>query len=554
MNLFPLTPDGLKKENGKFFGSRHLAVLVCLLLTAGGCARHATLVEAGTRDQVLHFGNKDEPSDLDPHINDALSTGVILGSLFEGLVTYAGDGKTLLPGTAEKWEISADGLTYTFHLRANAQWSNGVPVTSKDFLDSYLRILDPQLGAENAGYLFPIRGARDFLEGRSKDPGAVGIQAPDPRTLVITLTHPAPYLLSLLARDPFYPVYMPSLDANGGRHQRGGPWTRPGALVSNGPFTLNEWKPNAYVSVVRNPRFWDAGRIRLREVRFYPTDDEDSEERAFRAGQLHVTARTPKTKVAAYDASGVDELHLMPLLRTYYVTFNVARAPFTDSRVRRAFSLAVDRERLVHAALDRLGTPAYSLVRPGTGGYSPPRGFRFDPQEARSLLAAAGYPGGAGFPPVEFTLNGNTGVALATGEVIQAMWAENLGVHVAVAPIEFKAYLSASREKQFQCLLDSWSYISDAHDMLELGATGDPNNDAGASNAAYDEAIAASENTVDTAARWAAFDTAESINAREAFYSPLYFYNQGVLLQPSVRGWRDNGLDVVGWRELYLQP
>ena len=397
-------------------------------------------------------------------------------------------------------------------------------------------------------------GPGDFLEGSTKDPAAVGIQAPDERTLVITLSHPAPYLLALLARDPFYPVYMPSLDANGGRRQRGGPWTRPGALVSNGPFTLNEWKANAYVSVVRNARFWDAAHIRLREVRFYPTDDEDSEERAFRAGQLHVTARTPKTKVAAYAAAGAGELHLMPLLRSYYITFNVSRAPFTDARVRRAFSMAIDRERLVHAALDRLGTPAYSLVRPGTGGYSPPRGFRFDPKEARSLLAAAGFPGGAGFPQAEFTLNGNTGVAVATGEVLQEMWAENLGVHASVSPVEFKEYLTISRERRFQFLLDSWAYIPDAHDMLGLGATGDPNNDAGASYPDYDKAIALSEETNNPAERRAAFDAAESINAREVFFAPIYFYNQGVLLHPSVHGWRDNGLDVVAWRELYLEP
>jgi oligopeptide transport system substrate-binding protein len=534
--------------------TRHVAFVLAGIFAVAGCARHSTPVETGSRDGILHFGNRDEPSDLDPHINNALSTGVILGSLFEGLVTYAGDGKTLMPGVAERWEVTPDGLTYTFHLRGNARWSNGQPMTSRDFLDSFMRVLDPQVACENAGYLFPVQGARDFLEGRSTDPATVGFRAPDPRTFVVLLSHPAPYILALLARDPFYPVFMPSLDANGGRRQRGGPWTRPGALIGNGPFTLNEWRPNAYVSVLRNPQFWDAGRIRIREVRFYPTDDEDAEERAFRAGQLHVTARTPKTKVPAYDAAGGGELHLMPLLRTNYVTFNVGRAPFTDSRVRRAFSLAIDRERLVHAALGRLGTPAYSLVRPGTGGYTPARVFGFDPQEARKVLAAAGYPGGNGFPQVEFTLNGNTGVTVAVGEVLEAMWAQNLGVRVTVAPVEFKVYLSTLREKQFQVILDSWAYIPDAHDMLELAAGGDPNNDSGSASASYDKAMAASERTADASVRRSAFDSAETINAREVFYSPIYFTNQGVLLHPSVRGWKDNGLDVVDWRELYLQP
>ena len=141
-----------------------------------------------------------------------------------------------MPGTAEKMGgVSADGLTYMFHLRANARWSNGEPVTARDFADSFLRVLDPQLGAEEAGYMFPIRGARDFLEGRTKDPSAVGIEAPDPRTLVIRLAHPAPYLIAVLARDPFYPVFMPSLDANGGRHQRGGPGRWPGPWSATAP-------------------------------------------------------------------------------------------------------------------------------------------------------------------------------------------------------------------------------------------------------------------------------------------------------------------------------
>ncbi len=532
---------------------RHLLIFAWAL-AAAGCARRGTPVETGARDQVLLIGNKDEPADLDPHINNADSTGNILGALFQGLVVLSNDGVTILPGMADRWDVSPDGLTYTFHLREEARWSNGEVLGSRDFLESFMRILDPQLGCETAGYAFPIRGARDFLEGRSTDPASVGLRAPDPRTFTILLEHPAPYLLGLLAYFPFYPVYMPSLDANGGRRQRGGPWTRPGVLVSNGPFTLAEWKPNAYVRVARNPRFWDAGRVRLREVRFYPTDDENTEERDFRAGQLHVTARLPKTKVAVYQAEHPGELHVVPILRTNFLTFNVARAPFTDSRVRRAFALAIDRERLVHAALGSLGTPAYSLVRPGTGGFTPANGFSFDPEEGKRLLAQAGYPGGAGLPPVEFTLNGNTGTTLEVAEVLERMWADNLGVRVSVLPVEFKVYLSTLREKQFQVLLDGWVSIPDPRDMLEVGVTGDPNNDSGARNRDYDEAFDASDRASDAAARRRAFDAMEAINAREASYAPLFYTNRGFLVHPDVRGWRDNPLLRIDWRELYLVP
>ena len=534
---------------------RRIALILAGALALAGCGRRETLVESGTRDQVLHIGNKDEPSDLDPQINTASSTVNILSALFQGLVIYSSDGRTVLPGMADHWGVSPDGLTYTFHIREGARWSNGRPLTSRDFLESYLRLLDPQVGCEDVGLAFPIRGARDFIEGRSTDPASIGIRAPDPGTFVIVLGHPAPYMPMLLTNAAFYPVYMPSLDASGGRRQRGGPWTRPGALVSNGPYILSDWKPNAYVSVKRNPNFWDASRIRIREIRFYPTDDENAEERAFRAGQLHVTARLPKTKVPVYRAEHGRDLHVLPILRTNYLSFNVARAPFADSRVRRAFSLAIDRDRLVRAALGELGAPAFSFVRPGTGGYNPARGFPFDPAEGRRLLRAAGFPGGAGLPSIEFTLNGNTGTTVAVAEVLQQMWAENLGVRVTVRPLEFKVYLSTEREKQFQVLLEGWSYvIDDPRDLLEEGVGGDPGNDTGASLRDFDDAFAAADATPDQALRREAFDKMEAIVAREGFYAPLYYTNQGFLVHPSVRGWRDNPLQAIDWRELYLEP
>ncbi len=530
-----------------------LPLLLALAAFAlAGCGRMETAVSSGNRDQVLHIGNKDEPSALDPHINTASSTSTILSALFEGLVTPASDGVTILPGDAESWEVSPGGLTLTFHLRRDARWSSGEPVTAEDYRQSFLRILDPRLGSELSGYIFAIRGAQAFVEGRSTDPGSVGIVAPDPRTLVLTLEHPAPYLFRVLGRAPFYPVHLRDLDASGGRSQRGGPWTLPGALVSNGPFTLAEWRPNAFISVRRNPGFWDAARVTLREIRFYPTDDEASEERSFRAGQLHVTYGLPKTKVPVYESEHPDELHVTKVLRTNFLTFNVARAPFADPRVRRAFSLSVDRERLVGAALGRLGTPARSLVRPGTGGYTPPEGFRFDPSAAAALLAAAGYPGGAGLPRVEMTLNGNTGVAVSVAEILREMWSKVLGVRVDVLPVEHKVYLEIERERQFQLLMEGYAYIPDARDLLEGIVTGDPNNDSGASNPAVDSALVASDRSPDEAGRWAAFDIMEAVNAREAYYAPVYYTNRGILVSPSVRGWRDNGLSIIDWREISL--
>jgi oligopeptide transport system substrate-binding protein len=524
------------------------------MATLAGCARRETMVDEGDRAGILHVGNKDEPEDLDPHITDAISTARILSSLFDSLVAYSDDGQDVVPAAAEKWEVSPDGLTYTFHLSHAARWSNGEPVTAVQFRDSFLRIMDPRLGSETAGSMLAIVGARDFLEGRLTDPSRVGIDAGDDRTLVIRLVHPAPYFLKMLAWAPFYPLYMPSLDANGGRLQRGGPWERPGALVSNGPFMLAEWRPNAFVRVVRNPHYWDAAHVRISEVRFYPTDDEASEERAFRAGQLHLTYTLPKSKLDAYEKENSAQLHTLPIQRTNFIAFNLHRSPFSDARVRRAFSLAIDRESLVHAVLGDLGTAAHSFVRPGTGGFVPTERFGHDPAEAARLMAQAGYPGGRGFPHVELTLNSNTGLTISVAEVLQQMWSEALGVRLDLRPLEFKVYLQVDRDKQFDILFEGYSTYPDPHDMLSFGFSADPNNDAGVSDAAYDRAYEASDKAPNAAARFGILDGIEAINAGAAYYAPLYFSNRAMLIKPSVRGWHDHAVASINWSEIYLQP
>jgi oligopeptide transport system substrate-binding protein len=347
---------------------------------------------------------------------------------------------------------------------------------------------------------------------------------------------------------------MPSLDANGGRLQRGGPWERPRVLVSNGPFTLAEWRPNAFVRVVRNPNFWDAAHVRLAEVRFYPTDDEGAEERAYRAGQLHITYTLPKTKIGVYEKEDPSALHRIPVLRTNFLAFNVTRGPFSDRRVRQAFSLAIDRESLVRAALGELGTPAHAFVRPGMAGFMPASRFKFDPSAAKRLMAEAGFPEGSGFPPVELTLNGNGGTVLSVAEVLQQMWMEHLGVRLQLRPLEFKVYLAMDRAKQFQVLLEGYGGVPDPHDQLTFGVSDDPNNDSGASDPHYDRTFEASDRELDPARRQVALDAVEAINAAEVYYAPLYYSNRAILIRPSVRGWHDHAVAAINWREIYLQP
>ncbi len=528
------------------------ALVVALAFSA--CSKRETAVEAAVHTQTLHVGNAAEPPDLDPHTNNSANVAIIDSSLFEGLVSLANDGTTILPGVAERWEISPDGLVYTFHLRADAVWSNGDPLTSADFLAGFHRFLEPALGCEGVNIIFPVVGARDFVEGRSKDFSTVGIRTPDPLTVELRLRFRAPYFLSIVADPHFVPLHQPSLDKFNGRTQRGGKWTQPGNLVSNGPFTLKSWRPNEVLVVVKNPRYWDAAHVRLNEVRFYPIEDSAAEERSFRTGQLHVTNGLPYGKLDSYRQRRAPELHLTPVLGTNYVTFSTGRPPFADVRVRRAFSLAIDRDQLAATILKDRANAAHAFVRPGVGGYQLGEFSHHDAAEAKKLLREAGFPDGAGFPAVEFMLSSRDENVITLGQALQQMWSQTLGVKVELRPTETKVWLDALRTKSFAFTTDNWNMgFNDPSDMLALAVTADPNNDAGWSNARYDVAFAKVNTAATEAERRAAMVECEQLIAAEVPYAPVYHTNKAQLVHASVHGWRDNALGAIDWRELWLE-
>jgi len=534
-----------------------VAVAVCAVGLAAGCRRGAR-VDAGNREGVLQIANTLEPSDLDPHTNIDSETDKILNALFEGLVELSGDGHTVLPGVADRWDVSADGLVYTFHLRPDARWSNGEALTSDDFLFSFRRVFDPLVACEASSFGFAIKGSEDYARGRTKDISTLGLDAPSPQTFVIRLAHPAPYFLGVLGvGSPFMPVYRPSLEKFGGVHQRGSPWTRQGNLVCNGPFILRRWTQNQLIEVRKNPLYWDAARVRLAGVDFYPVESAAVQERGFRAGEYHVTTLLPAQKEAAYENARPLVLHISPLLRSSFITFNVSRAPFSDPRVRRALSMAIDRKRLCLAVFHSLAEPAFTQVRPGAGGYAPPSSgaYELHPDAARSLLAEAGFPGGRGFPSIELMVVGSSSETLAVGEVIQAAWREVLGVSANPAPTEEKVYLDAERTKHYEVMVDTWGCTwDDPTAYYQTGQTGNPNNDSGWSDATFDQAYHDAELSPDPRARARAFDIQEARMAAEVPYAPLYYWNKGVLVLPTVRGWPDNSLNHINWKEISLVP
>jgi oligopeptide transport system substrate-binding protein len=517
------------------------------------CARRETAVESGDREEVLHRGVGYEVATLDPHLATGIAEQTILSALFEGLVREDPRDLHPLPGVAEHWEISADGLTYTFSLRPEARWSNGAPVTAGNFIDAWRRILTPSLGADSASMLDVLQGAEAFRRGLTADFSRVGARAAGDRTLVATLARVTPDFLSRLTHWAWLPVYLPAIAANGPVYERGNPWAQPGRLIGNGPFVLKSWRPDREIVVERSSSYWDAARVRLNAIHFYPTDVLDTEERGFRTGQLHITDALPLGKIDAYRREVPSRLRIDPYLATYYYAFNVRRPPLNDARVRRALGLAVDRRAIVDKILRGGQAPAPAFTPPGIGGYAPPSDFPTDFAQARRLLAEAGYPGGRGLPPLELLYNSSENHRLVA-EAIQEMWRRELGVAIRLANQENKIVLAARSVGGFQILRGDWvaDYLDPAT-FLDVWRGGSGANYSGWSDARYDALLGQAEGAADPAARNRLFGEAEHVLLEAAPFIPIYHYTHVYLIQPSVHGWFPTLLDHHPYQDVWLE-
>ena len=526
--------------------------LFAVLLALTGCAQRETLVQRGNREQVLHRGIGHELAGLDPHLATQASDYSVLSALFEGLVAEDPVDLHPVPGVAESWEISPDGLTYTFHLRANARWSNGDPVTAPDFVASCRRVLTPSLAAENAYLLYLVRGAEAFHRGQSTDFASVGIAAPDARTVRITLAHPAPYFLSMLNHPVWFPVHLPTVEKFGPAAQRGNPWARPGSFVGNGPFMIREWRASQRIVVAKSPTYWDAATVRLREIRFYPFEVA-TEERAFRADQLHLTDALPPAKVEAYRRTQPNLLRIDPLLGTYFYRLNTARPPLDDVRVRRALALAVDRTAIVEKILRGGQLPAPAFTPPGTAGYMPPPGIPTDFAAGRRLLAEAGFPGGKGLPVLELLFNSSE-THRVIAEAVQEMWRRELGLDVRLANMENNSALDARRTRNYRILRSVWiGDYNDPQSFLSVWTGDSGNNFTGWADATYDALLHEAELATGSVPRFALLQQAEARLLDAAPLIPIYHYTHVFLLQPSVKGWYPTLLDHHPYKHVWLQ-
>ncbi len=513
---------------------------ICLSLVAlllAGCGDSRSSAEKAAEQGILIVGNNQEPLSLDPHKATAVADGKIISTLLEGLVRPDASDETIIhPGMAERWEHDDDASEWTFYLR-DAQWSDGTPVTAYDFEYAYKRLLHPQFGGKYAEMLYPISGAEEFNRGEI-DWEMVGVHALDSRTLHLRLSGPTPHLLHLLLHFTWCPVPSHAVEAHGGMLDRRSLWSRVGNWVGNGAYVLESHHFNDYLFVSANPRYWRAAEVKNRGIRFLPIVNGYTETRMFRDGKLHITNNVPPELLASTRRMGSTYCQ-DPYYCTIFYRLNTTRKPLDDVRVRRALSLAVDRQSLVNDVVRGAGRVASCFTPPGAGyDNSFTYASRQDQVElARRLLAEAGYPGGKGFPTLEI-MTTSRDVQRVMAETIQAMWLEVLGIHVEIRACEWTAYKAAQQNGEYDISSSSWSGdFLDPATFVELWRSGGGNNCTGWGDERFDKSLSDARDSGDAGTRRAHLLRAESIMLEAQPIIPLYWSERTYLKDSRVQGW-----------------
>lgn len=511
--------------------NRRLPTLLLACVILAGCSRSEPPAD-------FVFINGAEPESLDPAIITGQPEGRIVMGLFEGLTAH--DEKAgVVPGVAERWEISPDGKHYTFHLRHDARWSNGDAVTSHDFVRSWRRTLAPETLSEYAYQLYYILNGQAFNEGTINDPGVLGVRARDDFTLEVELNNPASFFLDLCSTPPLYPVHMPTVEKHGGG------WIKPGRMVCNGAYILEAWRLNDRIRLRANPHYWDRANVRSKTMDILPTSQPTTAFNIYSTGGADLMLDKGLVPFMLLNKLRTrPDFHSGPFFGNMFIRFNVKRPAFSDPKVRKAFALAVDKQRLVTKITRQGETIADSLVPP-IPGYTSPKGLGYDPDQARALLAAAGYPGGKGFPEVAYLYTKsdlNEGIATE----LQDMFAKTLGVKIQLRPQEWKVYLKSMSDLDFDLCRSSWvGDYPDANTFMDMFVTDGGNNRTGWSSKAYDALIAEAAKELDASKRNAIFQQAEKLLCSdEVPIVPLYYYVGVQFYDPAkVTGVEPNFLD-----------
>jgi oligopeptide transport system substrate-binding protein len=523
------------------------------LLFLFGCSSSLSPVDDGLEKQIFHFGNGSEPQGIDPHIVTGVPEHHILISLCEGLTIPNPFGDGNLPGAAESWDISDDGKEYIFNLRRNALWSDGSKVTADDFVWSWKRILTASLGSQYPDMLYYLEGAYEYHNGITDDFETVGIKALDSYTLKVNLKAPTPFFLGLLSHYSTWPVHKDTVLKFGTIDDRNGEWTRPGNFVCNGPFNLKSWELNNRIIVEKSPTYWDSSTVRLNEIHYYPVSNVMTEDRMFRAGQLHVTSSLPSQKCPIYLEENNPDLRIDPYMGTYFYRLNTNNPFLSDVKVRKALAYAIDRKLLVEKVIKCGQIPAYSFTPPGSNGYEPDTSIPFNPELAKSLLNEAGFNDVNKLPKLEILFNTNEDhrkVALA----IQQMWQQNLGIEVELVNQDWKVYLSREMVGDFQVSRAGWiGDYEDPNTFLDLMRPNRGNNKTGWENYEFDNLVMKANSTINQSERYELLNEAEKILIDSMPIIPLYTYVRSYQLSPDVKGYNPHILDHHHPKFIYLE-
>lgn len=527
-----------------------LLLAFCMVFTLAACGGGGE--EPGgeaTLDISVCFAS--EPSTIDPALNTAVDGAIMLQHTFEGLIKWVDDGEgnaTLAPGMAESWDVSEDGTVYTFHLREDALWSDGEPVTAYDFEYAWKRVVDPETAADYSYMLDCVKNGPEIIydDNGTMSPDDLAAVALDEKTFEVTLHTAIPYFIEIAAFPATFPVRQDIIEEYGDQ------WTfDPATYIGNGPYMMSEWVHNSYIMMVKNPNYYDYDKLGPDSIKFALMDDNNAILAAFNSGELDFAENPPVDEIPALLESG--QLKVADYIGTYFVCFQTQKEPFDDPRVREAFSLVIDRNYIVNQ-ISRAGeTPAggyvpngiYDAEGPGSdfrevGGdyYSmDDADYAAKCDRARELLAEAGYPNGEGFPIVEYLYN-TADNHRAIGEALQNMWQTELGVQVTLTNQDWAVFIDTRKNGDFTFARHGW--IADYNDpitFLDMWITTSGNNDAQYNNSEYDALIAKAKATVDVTERMSIMHEAEDMLMAEHVVAPIYFYTQPYMVADDLQGW-----------------
>ena len=517
--------------------------LAAVLLAACLAALPAAAGEAPVRTD-MRIGNGGEPQTLDPHRYNLRLEETILNDLFVGLTTFDTSG-TIVPGTAASWSVSEDGLTWTFQLRRDGQWSDGRPLTAADFVYAFRRLLNPHTAASLAHFMYPIRGAAEVNAGTAPL-ASLGVRAAGDHELVVELAQPFPFFAERLIYPTGYPVPRHVVEAAGDG------WTKPAVMVSNGAFTLHDWRPQAVVELRRNPRFFDVGRVALERVSYFPTSDANAAYNRYRAGELDAIGDFPAGEIGWLNANMREHVRLTPLVSIMYLVYNTTAPPFDDARIRTALSLAIDRQLITERVLksdERANAGLVpALVPDYQSALAPPAARPARLERARRLLEEAGYTADT---PLSVTLRYISGSeSKAVQLAIAAMW-KDLGVATTLHHADLKTHFADLRQGNFQVAQAGWFGENNAQHYLDLlvSDTGDVNYGR-FSHPPYDALMRRAYAEPDMAERLAFLARAEAVGLAQHPVTPLYSVTTRALVRPRITGWIANPRNVHGARYL----